>query len=133
MGSLQGNHVKASLLTAVSILLLCACSSLVYAQTVPAGCTAGTLDASYGGAANGGYVQVSPVFTNESEFEAGVFDSTNNFYIVSSAAVDMLGLPLASIVKLKPGGARDLTYGGFGSVVPAPPTSGVLDISLAID
>jgi uncharacterized delta-60 repeat protein len=133
MGSLQGNHVKASLLTAVSILLLCACSSLVYAQTVPAGCTAGTLDASYGGTANGAYVQVSPVFTNESEFEAGVFDSTNNFYIVSSAAVDMLGLPLASIVKLKPGGARDLTYGGFGSVVPAPPTSGVLDASLTID
>ena len=78
-------------------------------------------------------MQISPVFMNEDEFEAGVFDSTNNFYVVSSAAVDMLGLPLASIVKLKPGGARDLTYGGFGSVVPAPPTSGVLDASLTID
>jgi uncharacterized delta-60 repeat protein len=133
MGSLQGNHVKTSLSTAVSSLLLCACSSLVYAQTVPAGCTAGTLDTSYGPAASGGYVQISPVFMNESEFETGVFDSANNFYIVSSAAVDMLGQSLPTIVKLKPGGTRDLTYGGFGSVVPAPPTAGVYDVSLAID
>jgi len=125
--------VKTSLSTAVSTLLLCAASSLVYAQTVPAGCTAGTLDTSYGAAASGGYVQTSPVFMNESEFETGVFDSANNFYIVSSAAVDMLGLPLPTILKLKPSGARDLTYGGFGSVVPAPPTAGVFDVSLAID
>jgi uncharacterized delta-60 repeat protein len=125
--------VKTSLLTAVSTLLLCASSSLVNAQTVPAGCTAGMLDTNYGGAANGGYVQISPVFMNETEFETGVFDSSNAYYTVSSAAVDMLGQPLATIVKLKPGGARDLTYGGFGSVVPAPPTAGVYDISLAID
>jgi uncharacterized delta-60 repeat protein len=133
MGSLQGNHVKTSLLTAVSTLLLCTCSSLAYAQTVPPGCTAGTLDTSYGRAANGGYVQISPVFMNEAEFETGVFDSSNYYYTVSSAAVDMLNQPLVSIVKLKPGGARDLTYGGFGSVVPAPPTAGVYDIALAID
>jgi uncharacterized delta-60 repeat protein len=125
--------VKTSLLTAVSTVLLCASSSLVNAQTVPAGCTAGMLDTNYGGAANGGYVQISPVFMNETEFETGVFDSSNAYYTVSSAAVDMLGQPLATIVKLKPGGARDLTYGGFGSVVPAPPTAGVYDISLAID
>src|SRR5258708_13491313 len=47
--------------------------------------------------------------------------------------MDMLGQPLAAIVKLKPGGARDLTYGGFGSVIPAPPTAGLVDASLAID
>jgi uncharacterized delta-60 repeat protein len=70
---------------------------------------------------------------NESEFETGVVDSTNHYYTVSSAAVDMLGQPLATIVKLKPGGARDLTYGGFGSVVPAPPTAGLIDAALTID
>src|SRR5258708_28268765 len=47
--------------------------------------------------------------------------------------MDMLGQPLAAIVKLKPGGARDLTYGGFGSVIPAPPTAVLVDASLAID
>src|ERR1700730_8888616 len=125
--------MKTPLLTAVSALLFCASSSLVCAQTVPPVCTAGMLDTHYGPAASGGYVQSSPVMLNESEFETGVFDSTNHYYTISSAAMDMLGQPLAAIVKLKPGGARDLTYGGFGTVVPAPPTAGLVDASLAID
>jgi uncharacterized delta-60 repeat protein len=126
-------RMKTPLLTAVSALLFCASSSLVCAQTVPSVCTAGMLDTHYGPAASAGYVQSSPVMLNESEFEAGAFGSTNDYYTVSSAAMDMLGQPLAAIVKLKPGGARDLTYGGFGSVVPAPPTAGLVDASLAID
>jgi uncharacterized delta-60 repeat protein len=132
-GNPKENRMKTPMLTAISALLLCASSSLVCAQTVPSVCTAGMLDTHYGPAAGGGYVQSSPVMLNESEFETGAFDSTNDYYTVSSAAMDMLGQPLAAIVKLKPGGARDLTYGGFGSVVPAPPTAGLVDASLAID
>ncbi|HEX3395833.1 MAG TPA: hypothetical protein VHS76_03965 [Steroidobacteraceae bacterium] len=110
--------------------LLCTAAA---AHAGPATCTAGQLDTAYGGAANAGYVQISPVLYGESEFEGGVIDSSEAYYALSSAAVDYLGNPVVDIIKVKAGGARDLTFGGFGNVVPVPPTTAMSDAQLAID
>jgi len=78
-------------------------------------------------------VQISPVLNNEAEFETGLQDSQGNFLTLSSAAVDASGYPIAAILKIKASGARDLTYGGFGSVVPTTPPTAMASASLAID
>ena len=54
-------------------------------------------------------------------FEDEVIDSSNGLYTITAAAFDGVGNVIADVTKLKAGGARDVGYGGFGSVVPQQP------------
>ncbi len=107
---------------AVAAVLLCANSARLRAQ---ASCTAGQLDLNFG-AAGTGYVQTSPVIMdaqNALSGEGEVVDSSNASFSVSTASIDAAGNPNVDIVKIKAGGVRDVSFGGFGAVVPQPPVS----------
>jgi uncharacterized delta-60 repeat protein len=112
--------------------LLCIHSAGIFAQST---CTAGQLDESFG-VANNGYVQISPTlynYPNSISGESEVLDATGASYSVSTAAADSVGYGVSDIVKVKSGGARDLTFGGFGSVVPPPPPADTQDATLTMD
>jgi uncharacterized delta-60 repeat protein len=109
---------------AVAAVLLCANSAHLRAQAV---CTAGQLDLNFG-AAGTGYVQTSPVLmdaANGLSGEGEVVDSSNASFSVSTAAIDTAGNPNVDIIKIKAGGARDVSFGGFGAVVPQPPVAAI--------
>lgn len=82
------------------------------------------------------YVQISPTLYNNATSlpgESEILDPAGGAYVVSSAAADSVGLSIADIVKLRPGGARDLSFGGFGAVVPASPPAGAEDAAITQD
>jgi len=123
--------MKTILLSLAGTLLLANPSGLM-AQT----CTAGQLDVGYGPSGSNGYVQISPVTfppQGGAAHEDEAFDSGNASYSFAGAAIDGAGNSTAGVLKVKAGGARDLTYGGFGSVAPPSPASGMGFNSLTID
>lgn len=86
--------------------------------------------------AMGRSLQMSPTLYNNAAALAGeseILDPTGAAYVVSSAAADSAGLSIADIVKLRPAGARDLSFDGIGSVVPASPPAGTQDAAIAQD
>jgi uncharacterized delta-60 repeat protein len=112
--------------------LLCIHSSSSFAQRV---CTAGEPDLNFG-LTHTGYVQISPVlrnYVNTISGESEVLDASGASYSVTAAATDSVGYGVADIVKVKRGGMRDWSFGGFGSVVPPPPATETFDAALAAD
>lgn len=108
------------LFQAAAIGLLCAYSSSVFAQS----------------AAHARYVQISPTLYNNPNSLAGeseTLEPTGAAYAISAAAADGNGNGIADIVELRPGGARDLSFAGFGSVVPASPPAGTQDAAFTRD
>lgn len=123
--------MKRTILTVASGLL-CIHSSGSFAQAT---CNAGQPDLSFG-PTHTGYVQISPVlrnYPNSLSGESEVLDASGASYSVSTAASDSVGYGVADIVKVKRGGARDWSFGGFGSVVPPPPATETFDAALAMD
>jgi uncharacterized delta-60 repeat protein len=123
--------MKKTILSVVSGLL-CIHSCGSFAQAT---CNAGQADLSFG-PAHTGYVQISPVlrnYPNGLSGESEVLDASGASYSVSTAASDSVGYGVADIVKIKRGGARDWSFGGFGSVVPPPPATETFDATLAMD
>ena len=115
------------------IRLLSTAIGLLLASRGHAQCTAGQVDTPYGGAAASGYVQISPVVQVVTEFEGTVSSSDNSIYATTEIAADPSGNAVTSIIKVKDGGARDLTFGGYGAVVPFPPSADTVDAELATD
>ena len=113
---------------------LCALSAAAFAQT-PSTCTAGLIDTSFG-ASGTGYVQTSPTLVGTQsaiDDEGLVFDSTGAAFALSEAAIDAGGNSVPTLLKIKRNGVRDLTFGGFGSVVPQQPALGAPDAVLDMD
>jgi uncharacterized delta-60 repeat protein len=117
----------------VRIDLISAAMGLALASQAHAQCTAGQVDMAYGGVAASGYVQISPVLQLTTEFEGTVSDSVDSIYAATNIAVDPSGNAVASVINVKHGGARDLTFGGYGTVVPLPPSADTMDSELAMD
>ena len=108
-------------LAAAACGLLCANSSVGLAQSY---------------CAMGRTVQISPTLYNDATALAGeseILEPSGAAYAVSSAAADSAGLSIADIVKLRHGGARDLSFGGIGSVVPPSPPAGTQDAAITQD
>jgi len=119
------------ILLSITAGLLISNSSALFAQ-----CTAGQLDVSYGPAGSAGYVQTAPVTLLPSGGGGGedvVADSSNSLYLFAGAAIDAAGNLIPNVIRLKAGGARDITYGGFGSVVLPIPASGIGFANMTID
>ena len=115
--------------------LLCAQSAVVLAQVATTTCTAGHVDTSFG-AAGTGYVQISPTLspgTSSITVEGQALDATGESFTLSEAAIDAGGNGIPDLAKVKRNGVRDLTFGGFGSIVPQQPLVGAPDATLAID
>lgn len=105
---------------AAAVALLCAYPSGVLAQS----------------AAHSRYVQISPTLYDNPNSLAGeseLLEPTGAAYAVSGAAADSNGNSIADIVELRPGGARDLSFAGFGSVVPPSPPAGTQDAAFTRD
>jgi uncharacterized delta-60 repeat protein len=119
----------------VRILSLSAAIGLILSPQGHAQCTAGQVDMTYGTAAEAGYVQISPVvaLAAGSEFEGTVSDSTHAIYATTNIALDAGGNAVASVARVRAGGERDLSFGGYGAVVPLQPSTVVMDSQLAID
>lgn len=96
-------------------------------------CTAGQVDTAYGGGAASGYVQISPVVQATSEYEGTVSAGYEGIYAATEIAVDPSGNPVASVINVKNDGARNLVFGGYGAVVPFPPSANTLDAALTMD
>ena len=82
------------------------------------------------------HVQISPTLYNYPTALSGeseILEPTGTSYSISAAAADPAGYSIADIIKLKSDGARDLSFGGFGSVVPAPPAASSQDAALTRD
>ncbi len=109
--------------------LLCSHSAAILAQST---CTAGQVDTRFGTAHNG-YVQISPVVNASVAGEAEIIDGAGASYSVSTAAADSGGNPIPDIIKVRSDGARDLSFGGFGSVVPPPSGLAAVDATLTGD
>jgi len=110
---------------------LCASPSVVLAQT----CTAGLVDTTFGKAGTG-YVQLSPNLRNVANStgpEGLAIDATDALFALAEAAIDADGNGIPELVKLKRNGARDLAFGGIGSIVPEQPPAGAPDAQFDID
>jgi uncharacterized delta-60 repeat protein len=110
---------------------LCVLSSVVLAQV----CTAGLVDMAFGQAGTG-YAQLSPQLSPGSStatVEGLALDATGGPFALSEAAIDSSGSSIPDLVKLKRIGARELAFGGIGSIVPEQPSAGAGDAVFDID
>lgn len=107
--------MNAILIRFVSILAGFSLSIGAHAQ-----CTAGQFDASFGPAASGGYVQVSPWLQPSTNIEGLAFGGIDSkIYIPTAVAFDNgSGSAMAGLVRTGRGGAFDHGYGGVGLVAP---------------
>ena len=116
------------------LALAAAAGCLLYAYSP--GALAQSLCMHPGAAERMRYMQISPILDDAATSLAGeseILDPTGAAYVISSAAADGAGLSIADIVKIKAGGARDLSFGGFGAVVPPSPPAGTQDAALTRD
>jgi uncharacterized delta-60 repeat protein len=113
----KGNNIKSRVSILVGIVLAAQASIGVAAA---GGCSAGQLDSKYG------FLQISPVFSIDpaiggpnGSYEGIVSDANGNAFTVAPASIDSDGDSIGAIVKAGAIGSRDLSFGGFGAVVPA--------------
>jgi uncharacterized delta-60 repeat protein len=96
-------------------ILLSAQASVGFAQS----CRAGQLDSKYG---SNGFVQISPLFSVTTgvggDYEGMVHDANGNVYTIVPASVDSDGDSVGATAKAAASGNRDLSFGGYGAVVP---------------
>lgn len=99
-------------------ILLSAQASIGFAQS----CTGGQQDSTYGPSGSGGFVQISPLFSVTTgvggDYEGIRSDAKSNVYVIAPTSVDSDGDGIGALSKVAANGNRDLSFGGYGTVVP---------------
>ncbi len=99
-------------------VLLSTQASIGFAQS----CTGGQLDSTYGPSGSDGFVQISPLFSVTTgiggDYEGIRSDAKSNVFVIAPASVDSDGDTVGAISKVAANGNRDLSFGGYGTVVP---------------
>jgi uncharacterized delta-60 repeat protein len=97
-------------------VLLSAQASISFAA---GSCSAGQLDSTYG---SNGFVQISPLFTSpvgtNGDYEGIVHHANGDVFSLAPASIDSDGDTVGAVAMASPSGARDLRFGGFGTLVP---------------